>query len=110
MMTLLNNHIKRLKKQFLNDFSSFGSSCITITADHRYHHHQPNHRTNLSLLHQKSSPCTFQNIFYVLQNFDLHRYIPDNCHFFYTDKIFGAKNLHPKVRKSGQIGFRNKIV
>ena len=29
------------------------------------------------------------------------RCIPDNCHFFYTDKIFGAKNLHPNACKSG---------
>ena len=35
--------------------------------------------------------------------------IPDNCHFFYTDKIFGAQNLHPSACKSGQIGFRDKI-
>ena len=35
--------------------------------------------------------------------------IPDNCHFFYTGEIFGAKNLHPSARKSGQIGFRDKI-
>ena len=39
----------------------------------------------------------------------LQNVIPDNCHFFYTDKIFGAKNLHPSARKSGQIGFRDKI-
>ena len=37
------------------------------------------------------------------------RCIPDNCHFFYTDKIFGAKNLHPNARKSGQIGFHDII-
>ena len=35
--------------------------------------------------------------------------IPDNCHFFYTDAIFGAKILHPNARFSGQIGFRDKI-
>ena len=23
-------------------------------------------------------------------------HIPDNCHFFYTDTIFGAEILHPK--------------
>ena len=40
---------------------------------------------------------------------DHTRGIPDNCHFFYTDKIFGAKNLHPSARKSGQIGFCDKI-
>ena len=44
----------------------------------------------------------------MLSNDDSHN-IPDNCHFFYTDKIFGAKNLHPSARKSGQIGFRDKI-
>ena len=30
-------------------------------------------------------------------------YIPDNCHFFYTDTIFGAEILHPNARISGQI-------
>ena len=35
--------------------------------------------------------------------------IPDNCHFFYTDAIFGAKILHPNARISGQIGFCDKI-
>ena len=29
--------------------------------------------------------------------------IPDNCHFFYTDTIFGAEILHPNARRSGQI-------
>ena len=24
--------------------------------------------------------------------------IPDNCHFFYNDTIFGAENLHPNTR------------
>ena len=24
--------------------------------------------------------------------------IPDNCHFFYTDTIFGAEILHPNAR------------
>ena len=37
----------------------------------------------------------------------LMKCIPDN--FFYMDKIFGAKILHPNVRKSGQIGFFDKI-
>ena len=31
--------------------------------------------------------------------------IPDICHFCYTGKIFGAKILHPKVRKLKPIGF-----
>ena len=36
-------------------------------------------------------------------------FIPHICHFCYTGKIFGAKILHPKVRKLKQIGFRDKI-
>ena len=43
---------------------------------------------------------------------DAHRIahtIPDNCHFVYTDAIFGAKILYPNARLSGQIGFRDKI-
>ena len=30
----------------------------------------------------------------------LSEYIPDNCHFFYTDTIFGAEILHPNARMS----------
>ena len=35
--------------------------------------------------------------------------IPDNCHLLNRDKIFRAKILHPNARKSGQIGFCDKI-
>ena len=31
------------------------------------------------------------------------RDIPDNCHFFYTNTIFGAEILHSNARISGKI-------